>query len=75
MLAGAGIYLGRFLRFNTWDLLHRPSELLAILSELPQQQTLQMSALFGVITLGGYIAFYACHDDAEETRARSMSDI
>lgn len=30
-LAGVGIYLGRFLRWNSWDVLHRPDDLLATL--------------------------------------------
>jgi len=68
MLAGIGVYIGRFLCFNTWDLLHRPSELLTVLSGLPKQNTLLMCVLLGAMTFGGYVLFYASHDSAEEHR-------
>jgi len=75
MLAGIGVYIGRFLRFNTWDLLHRPSELLTVLSELPKQNTLLMCVLLGAMTFGGYVLFYASHDSAEEHRLPVTSRI
>jgi uncharacterized membrane protein len=34
LLAGAGIYLGRFLRWNSWDILKRPGDMLLTLADV-----------------------------------------
>lgn len=34
LLSGLGVYIGRFLRYNSWDMLHKPFELLADMSPL-----------------------------------------
>lgn len=60
LLSGAGIYIGRFLRFNTWDLLHRPFIMLATLIQPPVWHMLALFLLFAALTFGGYLVFYAC---------------
>lgn len=60
LLAGAGIYIGRFLRFNSWDLLHRPLALLAELAARPAWHTLALCLLFAAFTFGGHLLFYCC---------------
>lgn len=62
LLAGVGIYVGRFLRFNSWDLFHNPFGVLASLFALPWWHTLLLCLLFGGILFGGYCLFYACYD-------------
>lgn len=32
LLSGLGVYIGRFLRYNSWDILHRP---IALLTDMP----------------------------------------
>jgi len=49
VLMGYGIYLGRFLRFNSWDILFRPTALLnASLIELGNLKAWLMSLAFGL---------------------------
>lgn len=31
ILTGSGIYIGRFLRYNSWDVLHKPLEMISII--------------------------------------------
>ncbi|PIQ29152.1 DUF1361 domain-containing protein [bacterium (Candidatus Blackallbacteria) CG17_big_fil_post_rev_8_21_14_2_50_48_46] len=56
-LAGVGIYLGRFLRWNSWDLLHHPR---AVLTDT-LQPFFQPGAFLPVLGVIGFIfMFQAC---------------
>lgn len=62
--AGFGIYLGRFLRWNSWDVLSNPEALLMdiahlVLNPLDHPQTLGVTALFGAFLLLGYVTLVA----------------
>lgn len=64
LLAGLGIYLGRFLRWNSWDLLLNPIEVLrdiAAAASRPHAHgtALGVSAIWGVGLLIGYVATVA----------------
>ncbi len=49
LLSGYGIYLGRFLRFNSWDILFRPQLLTeAILHSLMETRAWLMTLAFGL---------------------------
>ena len=55
-LAGFGIYLGRFLRWNSWDILTRPLQLAAditdrFLNPMSHPRTWAVTVLFGVTIL------------------------
>lgn len=56
LAAGFGVYLGRFQRWNTWDILTRPGELLAdAWSTLGEVKVFAFVALFGLGLLIGYL--------------------
>ena len=59
-LTGFAIYLGRFLRWNSWDLLTSPQRLLNIadglLHPIDHIQTLAVTVVFGTMLVLGYIA-------------------
>lgn len=70
-LGGFGVYLGRFLRFNSWDLLFRPLELLQGIGQwvsdpLSQPVNFAFPLLFAVFLFIAYLMLYAL------TQLRSM---
>lgn len=58
LLSGIGIFVGRFMRFNSWDLLRRPLELLQQLTLRPKGQVAGFCLLFASMTFGMYFLFY-----------------
>jgi uncharacterized membrane protein len=60
-LSGLGVYLGRFLRWNSWDLLLHPRGVLAdvatrVADPLAHRQTFGVTFLFGAILFLCYLA-------------------
>jgi uncharacterized membrane protein len=63
-LSGFGIYLGRFLRWNSWDVLLSPASLLADIVErlshpLAHYQTFVFSAMFSLFFISAYFILVA----------------
>jgi uncharacterized membrane protein len=63
MLSGFGIYLGRFLRFNSWDIFWQPLALSrgigkSLLIPLFQPQAAAFPLLFGVFIFMAYLMLY-----------------
>jgi uncharacterized membrane protein len=61
-LAGLGVYLGRFLRWNSWDLVLNPKGVLAdvairLADPLQHPRTLGVTLLFAAILFVCYLAF------------------
>jgi uncharacterized membrane protein len=61
-LSGVGIYLGRFLRFNSWDILLRPGHLLgnvfdALANPMAHQRAIGVSLMFSLFMLVCYVTF------------------
>ena len=60
ILGSFGIYLGRYLRFNSWDILSHPIPLLRsiagrILNPLHHSQTMGVTITFSAFLIAGYI--------------------
>ncbi|GAB4037538.1 DUF1361 domain-containing protein [Spirosoma gilvum] len=66
LLSGFGIYLGRFGRWNSWDILARPSSLTKAIARAYQDHlSVKLTLSYGFVLVIFYIAFYwyAEHDD------------
>jgi len=62
-LSGFGVYLGRFLRFNSWDLVLRPKDLIQGIGQWATAPSYQSSAyafpvMFGAFIFTTYILLY-----------------
>jgi uncharacterized membrane protein len=55
LLSGFGVYLGRFERWNSWDVVGRPGELLAGLEDALCPKAAAFSLLFGLFVWAGYL--------------------
>lgn len=62
-LSGYGVYIGRFLRFNSWDIL-QPIKLLSQLLNSLDYFSLNFSLLFGMYILASYYLFYVIHKNS-----------
>jgi uncharacterized membrane protein len=60
VLSGFAIYLGRFLRWNSWDVLIRPTRVLhiadALMHPFSNARALAVTFVFGIILALGYIS-------------------
>ncbi len=57
-LSGLGVFVGRFLRWNSWDLLLRPVPLLEnIAAHLVEPRTIVVSGLLALLLLFAYLIF------------------
>lgn len=64
-LSGFGIYLGRFLRFNSWDVAIRPLDLAVtllsrVVDPFAHPRTWGVTLLFGALTFVVYISLSEC---------------
>ena len=65
LLSGVGIYLGRFLRFNTWDLRTNP---IAIVASI-RGKVVSVTLVYGFGLLVGYLAFRALASEQMQNSA------
>lgn len=61
LLSGFGIYLGRFLRLNSWDVLMNPLKIVIytahwLSNPLPLAEALGVTLTYGIMLLLGYVA-------------------
>jgi uncharacterized membrane protein len=67
LLTGAGIYLGRFLRWNSWDVLARPGRIVSTITDVIQSpwshtHALGHTAVFATVLLLCHLTFLAFRD-------------
>lgn len=72
ILSAFGIYLGRFLRWNSWEALTEPRPLLEDIIEramnpLAHPTTIAVTVLFGVALTLGYVALHVLAEDVART--------
>jgi uncharacterized membrane protein len=73
VLAGFGVYLGRYLRWNSWDVIASPSLLFEDITRrladpLSHPQTFGVTALFSAFLVGGYLLLVHLIHPAEAER-------
>ena len=72
-LSGFGVYLGRFDRWNSWDLVHRPVSLLSrisayILHPMAHTRTWGFTLGFGTLLIFAYLFWFSSVPTAPESR-------
>ena len=59
ILSGFGLYLGRFARFNSWDLFVKPFDLIKkSMAAATTPLAFQTTIIFSVVLIGLYLSFY-----------------
>lgn len=58
VLSGFAIYLGRFIRLNSWEIVTSPMKLIKIIISSLNLRTLSFTVMFGVLILFIYISFF-----------------
>ncbi|TVP81017.1 MAG: DUF1361 domain-containing protein [Alkalicoccus sp.] len=59
VLCGIGVYLGRFIRFNSWDVMREPLTILAVTFESIDRFMLYFTGGFTLIGMFSYLFFYS----------------
>lgn len=73
--SGVAIYIGRFMRFNSWDIARRPVALLLEIMERLGQRTAWLCLLFAGMTFGAYLLFYFCFDGKENAELPAKAPV
>ncbi len=67
VLSGFGLYLGRFVRFNSWDLFTNPGNLFrTALTEIRNPLAQQMTFVFAIVLISLYLSIYYLIPRADE---------
>jgi len=74
-LSGVGIYIGRFLRFNSWDLITRPQEILgyvrgAVIEPLSHTRGIGVTLMFSAVLLVCYVTVASIRAAARQEMTR-----
>lgn len=56
-ISGFAIFLGRFSRYNSWDLILKPYNIIRIITEEVHYNGIMFTIMFGTISLLGYLFF------------------
>lgn len=72
MLSGFGVYLGRIVRLNSWDVLH-PGRIVRDVVEAIHFTSFAFSLLFGMLILIVYVSLYAIAAHGRDNASRSLS--
>ncbi|HEX8408865.1 MAG TPA: DUF1361 domain-containing protein [Thermoanaerobaculia bacterium] len=76
LLSAFGIYLGRFVRFNSWEVVTDPMPLFAdiayrLANPMQHPRTFAVTILYGIALLLGYVALHVLAEESEGTRYTS----
>lgn len=76
LLSGVGVYMGRFLRLNSWDVVSRPGALagearVRLGDPLANELFLGVVAIVGTLLIAGYLVFVAATATFANGRRRS----
>ena len=69
-LSGFGIYLGRFMNFNSWDVLTQPNDVAQVIAQrmlFPHLQTYGVTLMFAAIVFVFYLVFMSARGRLEPT--------
>lgn len=76
--SGVGVYIGRFLRLNSWDVVSRPDALIdlaraRLADPLANELLLGMVAIVGTMLIAGYLVFVAAAATFADVTRRSTA--
>ncbi len=76
LLSGLGIYLGRFLRWNSWDILYNPRSILSdainpLLNPTQNPQAIGVTLMFSAFLFICYLTFIAARGTQPPTQGQS----
>jgi uncharacterized membrane protein len=76
LLSGIAIYAGRFLRWNSWDVIARPAKILNdaqqwLLSSFDRPLSVAFPVLFGLVLFTCYLIIAAISTPDRELEARA----
>jgi uncharacterized membrane protein len=77
-LSSFGVYLGRFVRFNSWDLLNDPTEIVVTVLGLaidPSKRLVAFTALFAIFYLFVYLTLYSFAHLLQEQSAPTHKEV
>jgi uncharacterized membrane protein len=77
-LSSAGIYMGRFLRWNSWDILQNPTDIAITAFEYsqdPSPRSIGFTFLFTAFFLFSYLTLYTFGNLLLEKRAKQVNDL
>jgi uncharacterized membrane protein len=70
-LSGFGIYLGRFMKFNSWDIVAQPDDVFLTVARrilYPSSQTVGVTLMFAAMLFVFYLAFLSAQHPARWER-------
>lgn len=78
VLAGLGVYLGRFERWNSWDIVHRPAPLIQstvtkVIALDDHPRTAGIVLVFSAFLLSGYCVYHSAGSRADRDPERVSS--
>jgi uncharacterized membrane protein len=71
LLSSYGIYLGRFIRLNTWDIITRPNALIKGILKSFNSETLLFVILLSFFLISIYVALYNISNLNKETSSKN----
>lgn len=74
ILSGLGMYLGRFPRFNSWDIFRRPLYLIKTMLSVINLHTFGFVVLFSITTGAAYWLFYLLFDHEKIDKIKESED-